>query len=217
VRPSQNPAHRITALRDRIVTVVAPQDAERAAGIIARAFTPLKASEYLVPDPDLRTSLLRAVFTIDVLHAMQYGTVYLLPSGDDGEYGGVSVWMHLAGKDVPPPQDYDRRLHEAAGPFTDRFQELNGLFTEYHPYEPHHHLVLHAAVPTRTGIGTALLRHHQTVLDQEGIAAYLEAASKPGEQLYARGGFRSLGAPFALPNGARFSPMWREPVLEGLS
>ncbi|HST86295.1 MAG TPA: GNAT family N-acetyltransferase, partial [Kineosporiaceae bacterium] len=79
--------------------------------------------------------------------------------------------------------------------------------------EPCHHLALLAVQPThqRRGIGRELLRHHHEILEREQIPAYLEASSEDSRRLYVDHGYRDLGKPFTLPNGATFYPMWRDP------
>jgi hypothetical protein len=48
---------------------------------------------------------------------------------------------------VPPPEDYDRRLATACGPWTARFETLDVLFDAHHPHAPHQHLAFLAVQP----------------------------------------------------------------------
>lgn len=189
------------------ITQATPADTEKVARLVAAAFQPLDAALWLVPDPDQRHAAMAGQFTILVAHALTFGHVDLLTDGT-----AAAVWLHLT-RPIPPPADYDRRLAQACGPYTDRFRALDELFEANHPSEPHHYLAMLAVAPEhqRTGRGTALLRHHHADLDQHGLPAYLEAAGTRSASLYHREGYQRHSQPFALPNNARFYPMWRNP------
>src|SRR4051794_22589712 len=53
-------------------------DVAAAAMIISEAFSTLKASKWLISDPQERTAVLRDVFTILIAHAVEHGEVHLL-------------------------------------------------------------------------------------------------------------------------------------------
>jgi ribosomal protein S18 acetylase RimI-like enzyme len=208
----------------RIRSATGTLDVDLAAGIVAEAFTVLQASAWLVPQPGHRRDVLARVFTIVIAHALDHGRIDLLTgpttmAGPDGTMPvvgtpvvGAAVWFHRE-YPFPPPPDYTERLRQAAGSHAARFEALDDLFDEHQPDEPHHHLALLAVLPDyqRSGIGGELLRHHQSLLDADQIPAYLEASSHDSRRLYLEHGYRSHGAPFTVPNGAAFHPMWREP------
>lgn len=182
-------------------------DVEAVCALVAEAFWPLEASAWLVPEPSARAGVLAANFRIVVEHALEYGTVDLLADGT-----AVAVWVRRE-RPIPPPRDYDQRLAVACGQHVDRFRILDDLFEAHHPPQPHHHLALLAVRPEYqgTGRGTALLDHHHVQLDFLVLPSYLEAASWRSAELYARNGYRRRPS-FALPNGASFHPMWRDPL-----
>lgn len=173
---------------------------------IAESFLELPPTAWLVPEPADRRQVLRDDFRILVEHAYDAGEIHVL---DD--LSAVAVW-YFVDDDFPPPADYERRLAEACGPYTERFAYLDKLFEANHPHQPHHHLALLAVRPDVQGIGlgTALLAHHHARLDGDGTPGYLEASSTASRDLYARHGYQ-VGEPFTLPDGAPFWPMWREP------
>lgn len=175
--------------------------------VIADAFQHLGVVVWLVPARAERRRVLGGNFRIFVEHALTYGEVHVT---DDRS--GVAVWFPRDADPIPEPPDYDRRLAEACGRWTERFQILDRLMDAHHPAQPHHHLAFLAVRPDRQGegLGSALLRHHHARLDADGVAAYLEASSPPSRDLYTRHGYR-VGAPFAVPDGTPFWPMWREP------
>ena len=181
------------------------------ADLIAQAFQELKATAWLVPDPQQRAAIMTGDFAILVEHALTYGVIDTARTRDG--LVGAAVWLDYTRK-VPAPADYDGRLAAACKPYTDRFRHLDDLFDAHHPARPHHHLVLLAVHQRwqRRGIGSVLLEHHHTTLDRYAIGGYLEASSQASRDLYRRHRYHLLDDPFALPNGARFWPMWRPPA-----
>ncbi len=188
-----------------------PADTSTVADLVAEAFHPLDASQWLVPDPEARRAVMAGQFALIVEHALSYGQVDLLADGT-----GAAVWFDRT-EPIPAPADYDQRLNAACGEPADRLRTLDALFETHHPGEPHHHLAMLAVAGDQqgTGRGTLLLRHHHEILDRRGIPAYLEAAGVRSASLYHREGYRPRGEPFCLPNEAFFYPMWRAPVRPG--
>lgn len=184
-----------------------PEDAAQVAELVATAFAPLAAVSWLLPEPAVRPRIMTADFLILVEHALKYGHIDVT---DEGQ--AAAVWFDRTAE-VPEPDDYDRRLTEACGQWTDRFRVLDELFEENHPEEAHHHLALLAVDPARQGggLGSALLRHHHASLDGSATPAYLEASSPGSRDLYRRHGYE-LRETFALPDGTKFWPMWRPPA-----
>jgi GNAT superfamily N-acetyltransferase len=180
--------------------------APNAADLIAQAFEHLAVAAYLVPKPERRWQVLRDNFHIFVDHAINHGHIYMTE-----DRAAVAVWFPRPAP-LPPPSDYEQRLTEACGEDAYRFRLLDKVFDAHHPNIPHHHLAFLAVHNTRQGqgLGTALLRHHHDVLDQIGLPAYLEASSPRSRNLYTRHTYHAA-APFYLPDGPPFWPMWREP------
>lgn len=187
-------------------------DADRVAGLVADAFTPLAVAAWLVANPVERRAALSGQFRMLVEHAVEHGHVYLAAVGHD--LVGTSVWFALDAGELPPPPAYDERLAEICGPHLDRFRLLDAAFEAHHPAEPHHHLAFLAVSPDRqgAGLGSALLRHHHARLDAAGTSGYLEASCPESRDLYLRHGY-AAGEPFRLPyDGPPLWPMWRDPV-----
>jgi ribosomal protein S18 acetylase RimI-like enzyme len=183
-------------------------DVEAIIDLITDSFQHLAVSVWLVPRRPERWAVLHGHIRIHVEHAMRYGYVHVT-----SDRLGVAVWLPHDRR-LPPPADYDERLVKACGQWTDRFRTVDRLFATHHPRRPHHHLTYLAVHPDRRGegMGSTLLRHHHARLDAAGIGAYLEASSSPSRDLYSRHGYRT-GEIFAVPDGAPFWPMWREPYL----
>ena len=210
----------MTAGEVQIAKVTSDADIAAAAGVIGTAFASLQASEWLLPDQDIKdvASIMADVFAITVAHVVQHGVLYLATDPADGGRGeavGAAAWLDQTWPDTGPP-DYDNRLLAAAGAARDRFAHLDSLFEQHHPTVPHYHLAFLGVLPDHQdrGIGTALLHGHLAMLDEKRIPAYLDASNADSARLYKRHEFEPHSAEFALPNGATFIPMWRQPVSE---
>jgi ribosomal protein S18 acetylase RimI-like enzyme len=184
-------------------------DAPWIADLIGSAFHRLEATEWLVPDAEERVRVLAGNFEILVDHALTFGEVHVA-----GERSAVAVWMPRGYVPLPAPDDYERRVEKACGEATSRFLELDALFDQHHPEEPHHHLAFLAVREDQQGrgLGSALLTDHHRHLDERGVPAFLEASSTRARDLYARHGYQPHGEPYQVPNGALFYPMWRDPA-----
>ncbi|WP_407676906.1 GNAT family N-acetyltransferase [Phytohabitans aurantiacus] len=195
-------------MRHMSIVRAEPAEAGCIADTIADAFQHLGVFVWLVPPRSERRRILRDHCQILVEHALSYGEVHVT---DDRT--AVAVWFARDGRPLPPPDDYDQRLSSACGRWTDRFQLVDRLLDAHRPWQPHHYLASLAVRPERQGegLGSALLRHYHAQLDADGTPAYLEASSPPSRDLYARHGYRP-GEPFAVPDGAPYWPMWREPT-----
>jgi GNAT superfamily N-acetyltransferase len=85
-----------------------------------------------------------------------------------------------------------------------------------HPSEPHWFLPQIGVAPAHQGkgIGAALMQPMLDHLDEIGMPAYLEATSARSRPFYERHGFEAYDV-VALPGGAEFTLMWREPGRSG--
>jgi GNAT superfamily N-acetyltransferase len=178
------------------------------AGVIAEAFFPLAVCQWLIPDPDARRAAFPAYFRLYTKHALADGLAETTPSRD-----AAALWIPGTGPGAPP-DDYPQRLAALTGPHLPNFQTFDQALDAHHPAGVlHHHLAILAVRPDRQGqgIGTALLAAHHTVLDQQGIPAYLEASDERTRRLYLNHGYTDHGSPIDLAAGVRMFPMWREP------
>jgi ribosomal protein S18 acetylase RimI-like enzyme len=82
---------------------------------------------------------------------------------------------------------------------------------EFHPREPHAHLVFLGVSPAAQGrgVGSAILKQTLAPLDGAGVCGYLEATTPRNVGLYARHGFEVTGE-FDLP-GLHMWTMTRPP------
>ncbi|SCF07704.1 Acetyltransferase (GNAT) domain-containing protein [Micromonospora viridifaciens] len=179
--------------------------------ILAEAFMRDPVSEWIFPDEEHRAKSHPAFFGEFVNLVLEAGEIYLA-----GEGAGVTLWLPVDGSDEPDEgQELLQTLEAAVGAeATKRFAVLDGLMAANHPSEPHWYLPFIAVHPDQhsKGVGSALLRHKLTQLDEAGSAAYLEASSPRNATLYERHGFGFGPSILDLPDGPSLYPMWRNPA-----
>jgi ribosomal protein S18 acetylase RimI-like enzyme len=187
-------------------------DAQTLGQVIADAFHDLPPATWLIADQHARRAVFPGYFRLLVDVALTAGTVDTIP----GRLA-AALWLPVTADGPGPlPAGYPALLAQATGPYTKRFAAFDTMLDRHHPTgTAHEYLAILAVHPTvqGQGIGTALLRHHHTVLGNAGTPAYLEASALRNFALYTRHGYLPVpGAPFHLPgNGPPLWPMWRPP------
>lgn len=154
---------------------------------------------------------LHSFFTTQIRrHFLPYGNV---STSDD--LAGVSVWG-------PPsrPRPGMKELLELlpTAPFlvgtrTFRALQLLAEIDSLHPREPHWYLATLGTEPDRQGegIGSALLTATLTLIDDEGMPAYLESSKERNVPFYRRFGFVVVDEFRSKGGGPPMWRMWREP------
>ncbi len=73
--------------------------------------------------------------------------------------------------------------------------EVAGEMQQYHPKTPHWYLSMLGVDPARQGrgLGSALLKHTLSRVDDEHAVAYLESSNMKNVPLYERHGFEVMG------------------------
>jgi GNAT superfamily N-acetyltransferase len=202
-----------------ITTVTDPARLTAIGGLIARSFDHLDANRYLVPDPDLRLASMSEFFAVLTEHAGT-GAGRVLQTSD-----GVAAAVWFDRTTAPAePDGYAERIEKAAGPYAERFAELDEAFEADHPAEPHWHLAFLAVEPDyqNKGLGSALMSHTHAWLDEMGLPAYLEATNPDNQRVYRRHDYAGMtpseiviGDPRnnggGTVEGATFYRMWRAP------
>jgi len=202
------------AIQELVIRDVAPVDTAEIAALVAAAMWDGPVARWLNSDPAVRRRKSVAYFEIFVEHAVRYGEVYATAESDTGRLSGVALWFPLTSLIIPPPDDYEARLKELAGPAFDRAQELDAALGAHHPFDPHHYLAFLAVHPDRQnqGIGSALLERHHARLDRAGIPAYLEANDPRNRDLYLRHGYTCRSVIQLPDDGPPLWSMWRVPM-----
>jgi GNAT superfamily N-acetyltransferase len=174
-------------------------DIEVLSQVIAEAFYPLAPCQWLIPDSAARRDILPGYFRMYVEHAITDGLVHTTPGRD-----AAALWLPLGPQLPSLPDGYHEQLAEVTGPWAKRFVVFDRELDAHHlTGAEHHHLAIIAVRPDRQGqgTGTALLDAHHTVLDQEGMVAYLEASDEGTRVIYLRHGYTDYGTPIQLPGG----------------
>lgn len=130
-----------------------------------------------------------------------------------GDFAGAAVW-------IPPGAKADRsaetgQSEPASGAdnsaFPPEFPALISQSAAYCPSEPHWYLALIVVDPSYRGhgVGTKLLEHGLTMVDRDGLPAYLESTNAANKSLYSRFGFEELAEVRVGSSPPRF-PMLRQ-------
>jgi GNAT superfamily N-acetyltransferase len=212
------------------VRVLGPADAPAAADVLTRAFDREPAKVALLPDSEIRQTVLELSITGRLHDALRYGNVH--GAHIDGELGAVALW-YPPGVPLLSPATAARvalgwlanslRLARAF-PHICRmlFSDLRGAMTLMRERRPAvaratqgvtWRLDLLGTVPEhqRKGLARLLLERQLRRCDQDGAAVWLEATDPANPPVYERFGFESI----ACINGPTWLPgywvMRREP------
>jgi ribosomal protein S18 acetylase RimI-like enzyme len=188
-------------------------EADTVVDILVGAFHDDPTWSWVFPDAGQRPVQLRWLWKLLVEGALRYPSVWL-----DDDAKATAVWIRPGGTELSEEQEaaLEPGLVELLGPSAaSRVLAVFEAFGEAHPHdEPHYYLsLLGTRVSERGhGYGLALLAETLRVVDEAGMAAYLEASNPANVALYERYGFVPAGS-FALPGGGRdVATMWRQPA-----
>jgi len=94
-----------------------------------------------------------------------------------------------------------------------RFMEMDAAEHERRPRTPHFYLAILGVLPSRqrAGLGSALLDHTLSRLDEDRMPAYLESSNPANVPIYERHGFRAVDEIRFSGGGPSELCMWREP------
>jgi ribosomal protein S18 acetylase RimI-like enzyme len=184
------------------------------AGVMADAFydDPSNRAFYF-RERTRRHRLERFFAELSIPSALAHGAVFTT-----SDLAGGAIWL-------PSEALHMGRVEQArlmvaiariSGAETSRVLRTFAALDRVHPTEPHWFLPQIGVAPARQGrgLGSALLRPMLDHLDAIGMPAYLESTSVRGRPLYERHGFEAYDV-VALPGGAEFTLMWREPGRSG--
>ena len=162
---------------------------------------------WAMPSGSDRAALLTEYWQPFVRSAISYQGIWMTGAGE-----AVALW-------VPPgvPEFDD----EGEAAFAEIVPRLCGdraslvfegfeMFERSRPTEHHWYLSLLATHPDHRGHGwgMALVADRLAVLDEAGLAAYLESTNPGNIARYRRAGFEPIGS-FTLPQGPNVDRMWR--------
>jgi ribosomal protein S18 acetylase RimI-like enzyme len=185
-------------------------DAAALAAVLAAAFDEDPVSAWLFPNAADRRQRQPGFLRLFVNHTIPWGEVHTTVDLD-----AAALWLPVdPDTGILSHGESAGAFQEVLGPNYRRYIVLDRQAQAVHPTtRPHAFLPFIGVHPTRQGhgIGSALLTHKLTELDDAGIPAYLEASSFRSRALYERLGFRRLPERISLPFGPNLWPMWRAP------
>ena len=192
-------------------TVVEAEQAEIVVEILVGAFFDDPLWSWAFPDTSRRREQHRELWRLCVEGALRYSSVWL----SEGE-AAASVWIPPGGSELSDEQQarFEPLVNEIAGPEAQRVFDAFGLLEAEHPHDqPHYYLSLLGTDPRQRGRGhgLGLLADNLTVIDTEGMPAYLEASNPANVALYQRHGFEVVTT-CSIADGPEVTTMWRKPV-----
>ena len=147
-----------------------------------------------------------------IASALRYPWVWVA-----GEVAAASVWIPPGGTELTADEEeqVEPLLENLLGPRAGEVMELLERFESSHPRtEPHYYLSLLGTHPEHRGrgLGMRLLTQNLSMIDAEGLPAYLESSNPHNDERYERLGFAKVGM-FSTPDGAHsVTTMWRQPA-----
>jgi len=146
-----------------------------------------------------------------IASALRYPWVWVA-----GDVSAAAVWIPPGGTELTADeeQQVEPLLKKLVGPRAGEVMDLVERFESSHPRtEPHYYLSLLGTHPEHRGkgLGMGLLAQNLSMIDAEGLPAYLESSNPQNDKRYERLGFTKVGA-FSTPDNAHsVATMWREP------
>ena len=180
------------------------------AATLAGAFRDDPAWSWVFADHETREVGLRAVWSLLLAGAVDYGWVSMVPGAE-----AATLWIPAGRPELTDAESarIGPLFRELLGPEAGRADALMERFATARPTEPeHYYLSLFGTRPDRRGhgIGMALLAADLARIDAEGTPAYLESTTPANLDRYRSVGFVDHGE-IILPNGGpTVTTMWRE-------
>ena len=165
-------------------------------------------------DDDKRPEALRRLFTYILRESVPHGEVTAT-----AELDACAVWVPPGVWTEPPGPlasllMLPETLRWAGWGRLRRFMDMDAAEYEKRPKKPHFYLAVLGVLPSRqgAGLGSSLLNHTLSRLDEAGMPAYLENSNPANMPLYERHGFRVFDEISLRDGGPKEWCMWREPM-----
>ncbi|OKI49343.1 hypothetical protein [Micromonospora sp. CB01531] len=180
-----------------------PADVAAVTALLVAALERDPVAEWLVPDPQERTTVLHRLLAVDVDHAIETGRVDVTL-----DWSAVALWR-THDLDADRWVLGDHHLTTFAGRAAPRFGELNAAVRSYRSDAPHHWL---SWLAVQHGYGwpaaDELLRRHHQMVDRTGLPVYAVVTNEGARDLLCQHGYRP-DLPLHLPSGPRIWPLQR--------
>lgn len=190
--------------------VAGPADIDRIVAILTTAFfhDPLWGPAF--PDVDRRAEQAAGLWRFYVTCVQRYPHTYLTPGGE-----ATAVWIPPGGVELTAPEEseLERLLLATTGrETTDGILEIMAQFDAARPREPHYYLGLIGTHDAHRGHGHGmrLLAENLALVDEQGVAAYLESSNPANDVRYGRLGF-TPHEKLTTASGHVMHTMWRPP------
>ncbi len=196
-----------------LIRVAEARDVPKLVETLSQAFDGDPVLSWVMRDDDKRPEALRRLFTYILNESIPHGEVTATE-----ELDACAIWVPPGVWAEPPgplaslltlPETLRwtglRRLR--------RFSDMDAAEYAKRPREPHFYLAVLGVHPSRQGmgLGSALLGHTLSRLDEAGMPAYLENSNPDNTPLYERHGFRMFDEISLRGGGPTEWCMWREP------
>jgi len=192
-------------MKDTIVRPMRPEEIDSAASLIASGYYGDIFFKWVVyKDEDhhrVVTNYYKAY--LNARRCMAY-----VAEDADGKMVGASAWL---------PHDTDASVYNdidaAVGIYADRFRTVaDWSHLSEPPMTPFCQLVGFATMKEAQGrgVGAAMLKYHLDIMDEAGIATYLEASTPYfGKGVYGKFGYQLVGELMVFTDTAVLYPLWR--------
>jgi GNAT superfamily N-acetyltransferase len=185
--------------------------ADRVTELFSLAFYEDPTWSWAFPSPDKRMAQHRIWWSLFIHSALPYGWVWMTEDG-----GAAASWIPPGEPELSDEDEarIEPLLRELVGSHADDVLALLERFDANHPRDPpHYFLSLLGTHPDHRGRGQGmgLLAATLALIDEQGVAAYLESSNRANDHRYERYGFVQVGE-FAAPSGGpTVACMWRNP------
>jgi hypothetical protein len=162
--------------------------------------SPLAA--WLVAEPERRTSVLVAWYSLVVEQALAAGHTDLT-----ADRRAAAVWLDCT-RPVPALPHYARRLTAACGRYAIPLLHHASVIEQRRPRSGHFYLAALAADPQR---GRSLLSRRHRQFDHDGVVSYATSVSDDQHAVLVSSGYQH-GVVARLPNGPHVPLLYRAPA-----
>jgi len=192
-------------LKEFTIRPIVLDEIDAVAGFISRGYCDDIFFHWCVESDEDRHSIVTDYYKV---YLLAEGCVAHVAQSESNEIIGATVWL---------PHDVDAGIYDdiekVTGKYADRFREVADKSHENEPKDMAFYQLV-AVVTEKSkrsgGTGTALLKYHLDILDEKGIATYLEASTPYyGKGLYGKFGYAQYGELMHFSDTAVLYPLWR--------
>ena len=195
-----------------LIRVAEARDVPELAETLSQAFDGDPVLSWVVRDDGRRPEALRRLFIYILRESIPYGEVTATEELDAcAVWVPPGVWAEPLGLPESLLMLPETLRWTGLGRLR-RFMDMDAAEYAKRPREPHFYLAILGVLPSRqgTGLGSALLGHTLSRLDEAGMPAYLENSNPANTPLYERHGFRVFDKISLRGGGPTEWCMWRE-------